>query len=166
LKFPIRIEINGRTHEADVHPGTTVMDLLREHLKITSVHRGCEEGQCGACTVLLNGSPVYGCLTLAVQADGGRITTVEGLPAGEGGVHPLVQAFVDHHGLQCGYCTSGLIMAAYALLDENDAPSAQEIRQAISGNLCRCTGYVNIERAVAAAAASKRAGQWPSVRSS
>ncbi|MBI5441722.1 MAG: (2Fe-2S)-binding protein [Deltaproteobacteria bacterium] len=161
MNVRIVTEVNGQTRELDVHPGTTLLDLLREQLGITSVRRGCEEGQCGACTVLLDDRPVYGCLTLAVQADGRRLTTVEGLPTPPGGVHPLVQAFVDHHGLQCGYCTSGLILAAYALLRRNEAPSPQEIRQSISGNLCRCTGYVNIERAVAAAAASKTAGEWP-----
>jgi carbon-monoxide dehydrogenase small subunit len=148
----IRLSVNGAEHAATVEVRKTLVDVLREDLDLTGTHVGCEHGVCGACTVLLDGQPVRSCLMLAVQAEGAALTTVEGLADGER-LHPLQQAFWDHHGLQCGFCTPGILLTAKALLEENPHPSDEEIREAISGNLCRCTGYHFIVEAIRAAAA-------------
>lgn len=146
----IRLKVNGKQYEDTAEARMTLVDFLREKLGLTGTHIGCEHGVCGACTILLDGNPVRSCLMFAVQADQAEIATVESL-AKDGELHPLQQAFWEHHALQCGFCTPGFLMAAYAFLQENHAPSAEEIRLAISGNLCRCTGYENIVKAIAAA---------------
>ena len=147
----IRLRVNGREYERTVEPRTSLADFLREDLDLTGTHVGCEHGVCGACTVLLGSQPVRSCLLLAIQLNGAELTTVEGLAEGDR-LHPLQQSFWDHHGLQCGFCTPGILLTATALLQENPSPTDQEIREAISGNLCRCTGYQFIVDAIAAAA--------------
>ena len=147
----VRVRVNGEAREASVEVRTTLADFLRDALDLTGTHVGCEHGVCGACTVLLDGQPVRSCLMLAVQAEGAGITTVEGLADGEK-LHPLQQAFWDHHALQCGFCTPGFLLTAKAFLEENPRPSDDEIREAISGNLCRCTGYHFIVEAIRSAA--------------
>ena len=151
-KIPIRVTVNGAEHEALVEPRRLLADFLREDLGLTGTHLGCEHGVCGACTVLLEGESVRSCLLFAVQANGRSVMTVEGLASADGSLHPIQQAFWEQHGLQCGFCTPGFLMAAYELLRANPVPSEDEIRAAISGNLCRCTGYQNIVRSVRAAA--------------
>jgi len=151
----IRVEINGTERRAQVESRLLLVHLLREVLGMTGTHIGCDTTHCGACTVLLDGEPVKSCTVLAVQADGRRVTTVEGLETG-GKLHPVQEGFWQEHGLQCGYCTPGMLMTGYALLQKNPNPSEPEIRQAISGNLCRCTGYVNIIKSVQHAAAKLR----------
>ncbi len=146
----IRLHVNDRAYEGTVEPRTSLADFLRDGLDLTGTHVGCEHGVCGACTVLLDGEPVRSCLLLAIQLDGARLTTVEGLADGER-LHPLQQAFWDHHGLQCGFCTPGILLTAKALLDDNPHPTDEQIREAISGNLCRCTGYHFIVEAIRAA---------------
>ena len=148
--------VNGRPVEVDVEPRRTLADALREDLGLTGTHLGCEHGVCGACTVLLDDEPVRACLLLAVQADGSRVLTVEGLAAPDGSLHPLQRAFTEHHGLQCGFCTPGMLLSALDLLRHDPAPTRQRIREALSGNLCRCTGYQGIVDAVEAAAAEVR----------
>jgi carbon-monoxide dehydrogenase small subunit len=147
----IRCRINGQEVEREVEVRKLLADFIREDLGLTATHLGCEHGVCGACTVNLNGESVRSCLLFAVQADGGDLLTVEGL-AKDGRMHPLQQSFWDHHALQCGFCTSGFLMSAYDLLQKNPHPSEEEVRQGLSGNLCRCTGYANIVKAVTAAA--------------
>ena len=147
----IRLFVNGEPREGTVEPRTSLVDFLRDGLDLTGTHVGCEHGVCGACTVLLDGEPVRACLLLAIQMDGAQVTTIEGLADGER-LHPLQQAFWDHHGLQCGFCTPGILLTAKALLDENPEPTDAEIREAIAGNLCRCTGYHFIVEAIRAAA--------------
>ncbi len=147
----IRIRVNGELHERRVDVRMTLADFLRDELGLTGTHLGCEHGVCGACTVLLNGAPVRSCLLFAAQMNDAEIRTVEGLADGER-LHPLQEAFSEHHALQCGFCTPGFLMSLVAFLDEHPAPSDAEIREALAGNLCRCTGYVGIERAVKAAA--------------
>ena len=147
----IRLRINGQEVEREVEVRRLLADFLRHELGLTATHLGCEHGVCGACTVMLNGDSVRACLLLAVQADGGEIMTLEGLADGEK-LHPLQQAFWDHHALQCGFCTSGFLMSAYDLLQKNPHPTQDEIRHGLSGNLCRCTGYTNIIKAVQAVA--------------
>jgi carbon-monoxide dehydrogenase small subunit len=147
----VSVRVNGEARQASVEVRTTLADFLRDALDLTGTHVGCEHGVCGACTVLLDGQPVRSCLMLAVQADGTAITTVEGLADGEK-LHPLQQAFWDHHGLQCGFCTPGFLLTAKAFLEENPRPTDDEIREAISGNLCRCTGYHFIVEAIRSAA--------------
>ena len=147
----IRLRVNGQEIEREVEVRKLLADFLREDLELTATHLGCEHGVCGACTIILNGDSVRSCLLLAVQADGGEVLTVEGL-ARDSDMHPLQQAFWDHHALQCGFCTSGFLMSAYDLLQKNPHPSEEEVRQGLSGNLCRCTGYANIVQAVMAAA--------------
>ena len=149
----IRLHVNGQSYEGTVEARTSLADFLRDGLDLTGTHVGCEHGVCGACTVLLDGEPVRSCLLLAIQMDGARLTTVEGLADGDR-LHPLQQAFWDHHGLQCGFCTPGILLTAKALLEENPRPTDAEIREAISGNLCRCTGYHFIMEAIRAAARS------------
>ena len=148
----IRFTVNGRAVSGEVEPRRSLADFLREDLDLTGTHLGCEHGVCGACTVLLGGEPVRSCLLLAVQADGAEVTTVEGLAPAGGGLHPLQEAFWDAHALQCGFCTPGMLLTAVALLRRNPRPAEAEIRLELSGNLCMCTGYVNIVRAVALAA--------------
>lgn len=147
----IRVHVNNVDYERKVEPRTLLVDFLRDDLGLTGTHIGCEHGVCGACTVLLDGEPVQSCLLFAVQVDGGRILTVEGLAA-NGDLHPLQEAFSKSHGLQCGYCTPGMLISAYYLLKQRANPTEEEIRLAISGNICRCTGYVNIVKAVQTAA--------------
>jgi carbon-monoxide dehydrogenase small subunit len=156
----IRLRVNGLPHARTVEPRTSLADFLRDSLDLTGTHLGCEHGVCGACTVLLEGEPVRACLLLAIQLDGASVTTVEGLADGDT-LHPLQQAFWDHHGLQCGFCTPGLLLTAKALLEDNPRPTDAEIREAISGNLCRCTGYHFIVDAIRAAAGRPAPGSPP-----
>ena len=150
LAKAVELTVNGRKVQAHAAPDARLADVLRDGLGLTGTKIGCNAGDCGACTVLLDGGAVKSCMLLAVQADGASIETVESL-AQEGELHPLQQAFSDHHALQCGYCTPGMLMSAKHLLDHNAAPTENEIRRAIQGNICRCTGYVNIVEAIAAA---------------
>jgi len=153
---PLRLTVNGVVHEARVEPRMTLADFLRHELALTGTHVGCEHGVCGACTVLIDGETARSCLMLAVQADGAEVTTVEGLsPNGE--LHPIQEAFVEEHGLQCGFCTPGFLMSVQELLQENPSPSDAEIRDMLGGQICRCTGYQSILRAVHAAAEKLRA---------
>ena len=147
----IRLIINGETRSGQVEPRKLLVDFLREDLGLTGTHVGCEHGICGACTILVNGEAARSCLMLAVQADGAELRTVEGL-AGKDGLHPLQNAFREHHGLQCGFCTPGMLMTAYDLLQVNPTPTEEEIRAGLSAVLCRCTGYHGIVRAIQAAA--------------
>jgi carbon-monoxide dehydrogenase small subunit len=147
----IGVTVNGTEHRVEVESRLLLVHLLRDVLRLTGTHIGCDTSHCGACTVILNGEPVKSCTTLAVQADGASVMTVEGL-AQNGALHPIQEGFWQEHGLQCGFCTPGMMMTSYALLQENPNPSEAEIRRAISGNLCRCTGYVNIVKAVEYAA--------------
>ena len=151
----VRLTVNGQVYERTVEVRTTLADFLRDHLDLTGTHVGCEHGVCGACTVLLRGEPVRACLLLAVQTNGEEIDTVEGLAQGDT-LDPLQQAFWEHHGLQCGFCTPGILMTVKALLDETPSPTDGEIRETLSGNLCRCTGYHFIVDAVRAAAEARR----------
>ena len=153
----IALTVNGKAVKADIDPRTLLVQFLREHLHLTGTHVGCDTAQCGACTVHLNGRAVKACNVLAVQTEGATVTTIEGVAAANGDLHPMQAAFRDHHGLQCGYCTPGILMTMTAFLGENTAPSEQEVREALSGNLCRCTGYQNIVDAMMAAAATMRA---------
>ena len=155
----VSMTVNGRPFSADVEPRTLLVHLLREDLDLTGTHIGCETSYCGACTVLVDGKSIKSCTMLAVQAEGSDITTIEGLAAGDE-LHPLQEGFWERHGLQCGYCTPGMIMAAVGLLAENRAPTEDEIRHGIEGNLCRCTGYHNIVKAIDYAAAKMR-GETP-----
>jgi carbon-monoxide dehydrogenase small subunit len=148
----VRVTVNGETYERTVEARRTLADFLRDDLGLTGTHLGCEHGVCGACTILLDGRTVRSCLLFAVQADGSEILTVEGLAAPDGTLHPLQEAFWDHHALQCGFCTPGFLMTAYEFLKENPSPTEREVREALSGNLCRCTGYQNIVDALLALA--------------
>ena len=148
----ITFTLNGRATQATAEPATLLVDLLRSTLGLTGTHVGCETAQCGACTVLLDGQAVKSCSVLAVQVSGRKITTVEGLAQADGALHPVQEAFIACHGLQCGFCTPGMVMAATGLLAENPRPTEAEIVHALEGNLCRCTGYVNIVAAVQHAA--------------
>lgn len=151
MKQLMKFNINGVLYEDEIDVRRTLLEVLRENFGLTGTKRSCSEGECGACTVLLDGKPVASCLVLAVEAQGKRIETVEGL-AQNGELHPLQQAFIEHGALQCGFCTSGMLMAAKGLLNENRKPSEEEVRRAISGNLCRCTGYNTIVEAIMDAA--------------
>jgi carbon-monoxide dehydrogenase small subunit len=157
-KTHISLKVNGKSVEALVEPRTLLIHFLREELKITGPHIGCETTHCGACTVDLDGKSVKSCTVFAVQANGADILTIEGMATG-GTLHPIQNAFREHHGLQCGFCTPGMITRAYRLLKENPNPTEDEIRHGISGNLCRCTGYQNIVKAIQAAAAEMAGGQ-------
>ena len=150
-KKHVRVQVNGRDREAEVEPRLLLVHFIREVLTLTGTHVGCDTTNCGACTVLLDGRPVKSCTLFAVQADGREIRTIEGV-ANNGKLHPLQEGFKEAHGLQCGFCTPGMIMSACALLEKNPRPSEQEIRWGISGNMCRCTGYQNIVKAVQYAA--------------
>jgi aerobic carbon-monoxide dehydrogenase small subunit len=153
----VSLTVNGKQREVEVEPRLLLVHLLRETLGLTGTHVGCDTIQCGACTVVMDGVSVKSCTILGVQADGAEILTIEGLKQG-GELHALQEGFWSKHGLQCGYCTPGMIMSAYGLLKENADPSEQEIREGLRGNLCRCTGYHNIVRAVQSAAAQLREG--------
>jgi carbon-monoxide dehydrogenase small subunit len=152
----VRLSVNGVEHQLEVEPRLLLVHALRDHLGLTGTHVGCDTSNCGACTVHLDGHAVKSCTVLAVQADGARVTTIEGLGS-EGELHPMQEAFWNDHGLQCGYCTPGMIMAAAALLEENPNPTEDEVRHGLEGNLCRCTGYHNIVKAVLDAAKDKSA---------
>ena len=147
----VSVEVNGELYEREVDARRLLVHFIRDDLELTGTHVGCDTGNCGACTVLYDGQAVKSCMLLAVQADGTKIETVEGL-AQDGQLHPLQLAFSDHHALQCGYCTPGMLLSAKHLLDNNHEPTETEIRRAIQGNICRCTGYVNIVEAIAAVA--------------
>ena len=151
-KREVRIRINGREYRGEVEPRKLLLDFIRDDLGLTGTHAGCEHGVCGACTVLWDNEPVRSCLLFAVQANGAEIKTIEGMAPGPGELHPLQDAFSEVHGLQCGFCTPGFLLTAEALLRENPDPSETEIREWISGNLCRCTGYQNIVSAIQLAA--------------
>ena len=150
----VTITVNGTTHESDVEPRTLLVQNVRASLGLTGTNIGCDTSSCGACSLHLNGESVKSCTVLAVQADGGSVTTIEGL-AKDGVMHPMQQAFMENHGLQCGYCTPGMVMAAISLLDENPSPTEEQVRIGLEGNLCRCTGYHNIVKSVLACANNK-----------
>jgi len=160
-RVEVAVAVNGRVHRTAVEPRTTLVDFLRDELRLTGTHVGCEHGVCGACSVLLDGDPVRACLMFAVQADGRQITTVEGLTPGPGELSILQDAFCETHALQCGYCTSGMLIAAHALLNQTLEPTREGIVEAIGGNLCRCTGYQQIVEAIELAAARLRALNAP-----
>jgi carbon-monoxide dehydrogenase small subunit len=153
MATPVRVSmtVNGEQQTAEVEPRLLLVHFLRDHLGLTGTHVGCDTSNCGACTVHLDGDAVKSCTVLAVQADGSEVTTIEGIGA-EGSLHPVQEGFWEHHGLQCGYCTPGMIMAGADLLAKNSDPSEEEVREALAGNLCRCTGYHNIVKAVMSAA--------------
>ena len=151
----VNISINGSDYSADVEPRQLLVDFIRSTADLTGTHIGCDTTSCGACTVLVDGTPMKSCTMFAVQADGSELTTVEGLKQ-NGELHPVQVAFKDDHGLQCGFCTPGMLLVGAALLEDNDDPSDDEVRWAISGNLCRCTGYMNIVKAIQCAAAARR----------
>jgi aerobic carbon-monoxide dehydrogenase small subunit len=154
-KVPITVNVNGKTHSIEVEPRLLLVEFLRENLDLTGTHVGCDTTYCGACTVLMNGASVKSCTMFAVQADGAEITTVEGL-AKDGQLHPIQKAFGDCYGLQCGYCTPGLMLSTYQLLSRKLPPGDKDIRKAIAGNTCRCTGYQNIFKAIQTAAQSMK----------
>jgi aerobic carbon-monoxide dehydrogenase small subunit len=160
----VELDINRARHTVDVEPRLSLLDCLRDKLLLTGAHAGCEHGVCGACTVLIDGVAVRSCLMFAVQADGYAITTVEGLSPGPGELSPLQDAFCETHGMQCGYCTPAMILAAHALLANNPQPTRDEIVEAISGNICRCTGYAQIVEAIALAAERMRGQNEPAER--
>jgi len=148
----VELIVNGEMRAVEVEPRMSLLDCLREKLLLTGAHTGCEHGVCGACTVLVDGTAMRSCLMFAVQADGNRITTIEGITPGQGELSPVQDAFCETHGMQCGYCTPAMILTAHALLDANPDPTREEIVEAISGNICRCTGYAQIVEAIALAA--------------
>ena len=151
MKLPIQVTVNGQSHQSEVEPRMLLVQYLREELGLTGTKVGCDTSQCGACVVKMNGSTIKSCTCLAVQADGADIMTIEGL-ATDGNLHPVQEAFWDKHGLQCGFCTAGMIMTVVELLERNPHPTNQEVRDGLDGNICRCTGYQNIVRATLAAA--------------
>ena len=151
----ISVTVNGKRYDRDVEPRLLLVQFIREHLQLTGTHIGCDTTYCGACTVLMNGVPVKSCTVLAVQADGCELRTVEGLEQ-DGKLHPLQEAFSEYHGLQCGYCTPGMLMSATWLLENNDKPTREDIRKSIQGNVCRCTGYENIFTAIGEASKKMR----------
>ena len=150
-KIPIRVTINGQAHEAEVEPRMLLVHFIREVVGLTGTKIGCDTSQCGACVVMMNGATIKSCTCLAVMADGAEIATIEGL-ATDGELHPIQEAFWDNHGLQCGYCTAGMIMTAVEMLERNPHPTADEVRHGLEGNICRCTGYQNIVKSILAAA--------------
>ena len=154
----IEMTINGVVHSGDVEPRTLLVHHIRDSVGLTGTNIGCDTSSCGACTVHVDGQSVKSCTMLAVQANGASITTIEGMASPDGTLHPMQQAFMENHGLQCGYCTPGMVMAATSLLDENPNPTEAEVREGLEGNLCRCTGYHNIVKAILAAAESMRGG--------
>jgi carbon-monoxide dehydrogenase small subunit len=158
MSVKVSMKVNGKAVSADVEERTLLVTLIREHLRLTGTHVGCDTAQCGACTVSMNGAAVKSCSMLAMQAEGSDITTIEGVAAADGTLHPMQAAFKEHHGLQCGFCTPGMIMSALDLVKNNPDPDDREIREWLEGNLCRCTGYQNIVRAVKAGADAMRSG--------
>jgi carbon-monoxide dehydrogenase small subunit len=158
MKHEISVTVNGQQHHSSVEPRMLLVHYLRDQLDLTGTHIGCDTSQCGACTILVNGESVKSCTMFAVQADGAEVTTIEGL-APEGGLHPIQEGFWEKHGLQCGFCTPGMIMASYNLLKNNPRPTEAEIREALQGNICRCTGYQNIVKAVQYAAEQMSANE-------
>ncbi|MGI9643999.1 MAG: (2Fe-2S)-binding protein [Ilumatobacteraceae bacterium] len=148
----ITVTVNGAAHTHDVEPRTLLVQYIREHVGLTGTNIGCDTSSCGACSVHLDGEAVKSCTVLAAQADGQSVTTIEGMADADGTLHPMQQAFMENHGLQCGYCTPGMVMAATSLLKENPNPSEEDVRLGLEGNLCRCTGYHNIVKSVLAAA--------------
>ncbi len=159
-RVPVRVVVNGELHESEVEPRRLLVHLLRDEIGLTGTHVGCDTSNCGACTIHLDGEAVKSCTVLAVQADGADVTTVEGL-ARNGQLHPMQEAFWEHHGLQCGYCTPGMIMAGVDLLKRNSDPSEEDVRHALEGNLCRCTGYHNIVKAIQSAAHAGQGAEVP-----
>ena len=155
MKTPLKVTVNGEAREFLVEPYSSLLDALRDKLHLTGTKKGCDEGDCGACTVLFNGKPVTSCLVLAHGAHDAQVTTIEGL-AGPEGLHPVQQAFVTHGGLQCGFCTPGLVMSAVGMLQQNPEPTEDEVKYAIGGNLCRCTGYTKVIESIMAAAQELR----------
>ena len=155
-RVPITVTVNGQQHVGEVEPRQLLVYFLRESLGLTGTHVGCDTSNCGACTVHVDGAAVKSCTVLAAQVDGAEVTTIEGMGS-DGDLHPLQAAFWEHHGLQCGFCTPGMIMAAADLLERNSSPSEEDVREALAGNLCRCTGYQNIVKAVMAAAGEEPA---------
>jgi len=153
----VSMKVNGTAYKHDVEPRTLLVQHLRENLRLTGTHVGCDTSQCGACTIHVNGEAVKSCTMFAVQADGSEITTIEGL-ANDGELHPVQKAFCENHGLQCGYCTPGMIMASVEMLKNNPNPTEEEIRHGLEGNFCRCTGYHNIVKSIKAAAVSTQGG--------
>ncbi len=151
-KVPIKLEVNGENHEREVEPRMTLLDFIRNELNLTGTKEGCGEGDCGACTVVVDGSAVNACLMLAVEADRKEVLTIEGVADGDN-LHPLQQAFIENGAIQCGFCTPGMILSAKTFLENNPRPTEQEVRVAIAGNLCRCTGYDKIVKSILAAAA-------------
>ena len=156
MSLTVSFVLNGESVSAEVSPRTLLVEMIRENLGRTGTHVGCDTSQCGACVVHLNGRSIKSCTLLAVQAEGANVETIEGVAAPDGTLHPMQEAFREHHGLQCGYCTPGMIMSALDLVKQNPDPSEQEIREWLEGNLCRCTGYQNIVRAIKAGAESMR----------
>jgi len=148
MKVQLHLKVNGMEYKKEVEPRRTLLELIREDLELTGTKEGCSLGECGTCTVLLDGRPIKSCITLAVQANGREVTTIEGLEGSDGTLHPLQQAFIDHGAIQCGFCTPGMVLSAKALLDENPKPTEMEVKRAIAGNLCRCTGYQKIVEAI------------------
>ncbi|MGC4191123.1 MAG: (2Fe-2S)-binding protein [Thermomicrobiales bacterium] len=159
-KVDVSTTVNGQRRTASVEPRTLLVHMLREQLNLTGTHTGCETGQCGACTVLLDGEAVKSCMVLAVQAEGHEVTTIEGV-APRGTLHPIQQAFWEEHGLQCGYCTPGMILSSLSLLKDNPEPTEAEIRHALEGNICRCTGYQSIVKSVLSASERIKRGDTP-----
>ena len=156
MKHTIQINVNGRVNEIEIDPWRTLLEVLRDQLNLTGTKQSCAEGHCGACTVLVDGKAVNACLMLALEAEGSDIMTIEGLAEGGGKLHPIQEAFVNYGAVQCGFCTPGMIMATKVVLEENPSPSEEEIKKALAGHLCRCTGYVQIIEAVKAAAQDMR----------
>jgi carbon-monoxide dehydrogenase small subunit len=156
MPVSLSLTVNGKPVTAQIEPRTLLVDFLRDHLQLTGTHIGCDTAQCGACTIHLNGQAVKSCNVLALQANGGQVTTIEGIAKADGALHPMQAAFRDHHGLQCGYCTPGMIMSALDLVRRHPAPTEAQIRAELEGNLCRCTGYHGIVRAVEAGAKAMR----------
>jgi aerobic carbon-monoxide dehydrogenase small subunit len=154
----ITVKVNQRSHVVEVEPRTLLVELLRDQLRLTGTHVGCDTSQCGACVVHVNGKSVKSCTMLAVEADGAEITTIEGLAGKDGQLHPMQAAFQEEHGLQCGFCTPGMIMSSVDLLQRNPSPSEKDVRHWLEGNICRCTGYHNIVKAVLSAADTMRGG--------
>jgi len=158
LKQLITLNVNGETHELAVYPWRTLLEVLREELKLTGAKKGCDKGDCGACTILMDGRAVLSCLMLAVSCQGREILTIEGLAENKDNLHPIQKAFVEKGAIQCGYCTPGMILTAKALLDDNPNPTRDQIKRGISGNLCRCTGYTKIIEAIETAAQQNQGG--------
>ena len=154
ISVEVTVTVNGTAHTHDIEPRTLLVHFIREHVGLTGTNIGCDTSSCGACSIHLDGEAVKSCTVLAAQADGAEVTTIEGMAAEDGTLHPMQQAFMENHGLQCGYCTPGMVMAASSLLKENPNPTEEEIRLGLEGNLCRCTGYHNIVQSVLAAAGS------------